>query len=239
MTRLFKAVSSFAILLACTQVYSYQIPYGHLLLEGGVYRSNQGESEFISINGLIGDQYNVTKHHDTNWIFGVGYLMDGYRVNQFGVDFGINAFYLAPTEVKGTITQELLFTNLSYKYTVRHIPVYLFAKGFMNTNYNCLAVTMDLGIGPNFMKTNMQDDISLDGGVTLPDNAFKGTTTTTFSGMVGIGLKFYVMDQLPLEVGYRFFYLGEGHFNARSDEILNNLKTGNITAQALLLTLSV
>ena len=208
-----------------------------MLLEG-IYESDQGQSQFISINGLIGDQYNVSKHHDTDGIIGIGYLMNGYNANRYGVDFGINAFYLAPTEVTGTITQELLFTNLEYKYTVSHLPVYLFAKGYMDLNYNCLGLTMDLGIGPNFMKTNMHHDTSLD-GITLPDNAFKGTSTTTFSGMAGIGLKFYVMNHVPLEVGYRYFYLGEGDFKSRTPEILNKLKTGNNSAHALLLTLSV
>src|SRR5262249_51268278 len=130
-----------------------------------------------------------------------------------------------------------LFTNLAYEYDVTHLPVYLFAKGFMNASHD-FAITVDAGIGPNFMKAKMHHDTSLD-GITLPDNAFTGSeSTTTLSAMAGIGLRFNVM-QFPLEIGYRFFYLGEGRFHANSPAIQNHLKTGNITAQALILTLSI
>jgi opacity protein-like surface antigen len=233
MTRLLKASLLTTISLVCSQAYSSQLP-GHFLLEAGGFYSTQGKSQFIGINGLVGDQFNVTKRHDENFLVGAGFLFNGYRYCQYGIDYGINAFYLPNTQVKGTITQELLFTNLAYRYDVSHLPVYLFAKGFMNTNY--LAITLDAGIGPNFMKTDMHGDTSLD-GITLPDDAFTGSNSTTvFSAMAGIGVKFNVC-QVPLEVGYRYFYLGEGRFNARSDQISNKLKTGTCSAQALMLTL--
>lgn len=238
MIKLLKYSAVIATIVACSSVNAFQMPDGHFLLEAGPYYSNQGQNQTININGLIGDEYNVTDHHDWNVIVGAGYLWNGFDSNQYGIDFGVNVFYLAPTEVKGNITQEMLFTNLGYKYSVQHIPVYLFAKGYFNTNYNCLSVTVDAGIGPNFMKTNMKNETSLD-GITVPDNAFNGESTTTLSGMLGIGLKFYVGQNFPLEIGYRYFYLGEGEFKPRSAEILNKLKTGNNSAQALLLTISL
>jgi len=228
---------SAALALASTQVYSYQLN-GHFLLEGGGYSSTQGQSQQVDISGLIGDRFNVTNRHDTNTVFGVGYLVEGLKTGRFGIDYGINAFYLAKTKVSGTITQELVFTNLAYDYYVSHLPVYLFAKAYVNTNYSNLALTVDAGVGPNFMNTNLYNDTSLD-GITLPDNAYIGNfSTTVFSAMAGIGLKFNVMNQLPVEIGYRYFYLGEGYFNPRTSAILNKLQTGNNSAQALIITIS-
>lgn len=238
MSRLIRAASATLLCMAISHAYAFTAPKGHLLLEGGGYYSTQGKYQYININGLIGDQFNITDRNDMSTIFGFGYLFEGLRNGRFGLDYGVNVFYLAKTKVSGTITQENLFTNLAYKYYVSHLPVYLFAKGFFNTNYNSLAITVDLGIGPNFMSTNLYQDSSLD-GVTVPDNAYQGNfSNTTLSEMVGIGVKFNLMNQLPVEIGYRFFNLGQGSFNPRSTQILNQLRTGNNTAQAIVLTVS-
>lgn len=230
-------VAAFAA-LSCTQAYAYQLP-GYFLLEGGGYFSTQGQSQQVNISGLIGDKFNVGNRHDTNTVFGVGYLLNGPISGRFGFDYGINAFYLAKTKVSGTITQELVFTNLAYNYYVSHLPIYVFAKGYMNTSYHNFAVTVDAGIGPNFMNTNLYNDTSLD-GITVPDHAFIGNfSTTVLSAMAGMGLKFTMMQQFSMELGYRYFYLGEGYFNPRTGLILNNLKTGNNSAQALILTVCV
>jgi len=239
MSKLIKFAAPLALLLASTHTYAaYRLP-GHFLIEGGGYYSTSGQNEDVFITGLIGDRFTVTNHNDTNTIFGFGYLFDGYQNGRFGIDYGINVFYLAKTKVSGTITQEFLFTNLAYKYYVSHLPVYLFAKAYVKTNCEKLAVTFDAGIGPNFMSTNLYADSSLD-GETLPDNAYMGNfSSTTFSGMVGVGIKYNVMNQVPVELGYRYFYLGEGYFNPRTSQILTQLKTGTNTAQALILTVSV
>lgn len=237
-----KLLALSTIFLASTQAYSaYSLNNlsGHFLLEGGGYYSTQGKSQFVNITGLIGDQFNISNRNDTNTIFGAGYLFDGPRSGNFGVDYGINVFYLAKTKVSGTINQENIFTNLAYNYYVSHLPIYLFAKGFMNTSCQSLAITADLGIGPNFMNTNLYQDSSLD-GITLPENAYQGNfSTTTFTVMAGLGLRYNIMNQVPVEIGYRYFNLGEGSFNPRSNQILNKLRTGNNTAQAIVVTVSV
>jgi hypothetical protein len=236
--KLLRAGISMGLLMAGTIAYALPSFQGHVLFEGGGYQSTQGEAQFIGINTLIGDQFNVSNRHDTNTIFGIGYLVDGYRNGRYSIDYGINAFYLAKTKVSGTITQELLFTNLAYSYYVSHLPVYLFAKGSIDTNYNNVAITIDAGLGPNFMETNLFTESSLD-GITQPDNAFSGeTTTTTLSGMLGIGIKFMV-EKIPVEFGYRYFYLGEGSLKPSNNQILNNLNTGDTSAQALLLTFRI
>jgi len=237
MSKLWFALLSIICVLTSASASAYQLS-GHFLLQGGGYVTTSGENQMININGLIGDEFNVTHHQQSNAVFGVGYLVDGLRRGHYGLDYGIDAFYLSKTKVSGTITQELLFTNLAYRYYISHLPVYLFAKGYADLNCNHLALTVDAGIGPNFMKTMQYQDTSLD-GVTLPDHAFSGHSKTVFSAMAGIGLKFMVLQQYPLELGYRYFYLGQGSLHPRTNQILNNLKTGTNTAQALILTLSI
>ena len=228
------------IFLISSQAYSaYSLKNlkGHVLLEAGGYYSTQGTSQFVNVSGLIGNQYNVSNRNDRNAILGLGYLLEGLRDNRYGLDYGINAFYLAKTEVSGTITQENTFTNLSYRYYISHLPIYLFAKGFVLTNYNKLAITFDLGIGPNFMNTNQYHDYPLD-SVTLPDNAYRGNfSQVTLSEMAGVGLRLDMTNRVQMEVGYRYFNLGEGTFNPRTNQILNHLKTGNSTAHAIIITL--
>jgi len=236
--KLAKSAVCAAIFSSATATYSYQLPV-HFFIEGGGYGSHQGKAQNVAITGLIGDHFSVTDQNDTNTIFGVGVLVDGWKRDRYGIDYGINVFYLAKTRVTGTITQEFLFTNLAYQYYVSHLPVYAFAKGYVNTNYNNLAVTVDAGIGPNFMYTTQYADSPLNAN-TLPDNAYVGNVTTTvFSAMAGIGLKLNVMGQVPVELGYRYFFLGEGQLKPRTTQILNNLKTGNASAQALVLTVSI
>lgn len=234
MNRLLKAATFLTTLIVCTQSWSYQLP-GQFLLEAGGFYSTQGKNQIIYIDGLIGDEFTVNDRHDKNILVGAAWVFNGYKNCQYGIDYGINAFYFAKSRVKGTIVQELLFENLAYKYDVTHVPVYLFAKGYVNTNYYFTGITVDVGIGPNFMKTDMQGDSSLD-GITLPDDLFTGNTSNTvFSAMAGIGVKF-CLNQIPLELGYRYFYLGEGEFKRRKPAIINKLKTGTISAQALMLT---
>ena len=61
------------------------------------------------------------------------------------------------------------------------------------------------------------------------------TTTTAFSATAGIGIKLNnVIKTIPLECGYRFFYLGKGHLNTLSDQVLNTLKTGDDYANAII-----
>ena len=227
------------LLVISTQAYSFNLKHGHPVLQIGGYWSSQGKAQNINIKGLEGDYFSVTKRSDSNALVGLGYFLDGQEYNRFSMAYGINAFYLAKTSVKGNVTQEDLFTNLSYEYTVSHLPVYLAAKSTIKTKSSQYAFTVDAGIGPNFISTSGFKENSLD-GITLPDNAFSGHTTTTFSAMVGIGIKMnHVFGSVPLECGYRFFYLGQGNFNKNTNELLNTLSTGNAYANALMCSVTI
>ena len=215
------------------------VTHGHLAFELGGYQGSQGNAQHINIQNLIGDTFTVNDHQDNNFLVGLGYFVDGKNVGCANMSYGVNAFYLAPTSVSGNVIQENLFTNLSYHYNVANIPVYVMAKSTFNLKAP-FALTVDAGIGPNFMRTYNFQESSLDGGVTLPDTIFSANTTTTFSATIGASLKInHAVGQLPLEIGYRFFYLGQGHFKTSTNQVLNELNTGNVYANALYLSISV
>jgi hypothetical protein len=201
---------------------------------GGFNVSNQGQAQQINIQTLIGDYFSVSNNQNQNAVVGLGYFVDGQQFNKFNMQYGINAFYFLETTVKGTITQEQLFTNLAYSYNTSNLPVYATAKGLFNLKNERYHLTFDLGIGPNIKHTSNFSETSLDGGVTIPETPFNGKTNVTFSAMTGIGIKMdHALDQSPLECGYRIFYLGRGQFDTTSNQVVNSLKTGNSYAQAI------
>jgi hypothetical protein len=199
-----------------------------------VFRSQQGKAQDIAIQGLIGDRFTVNQDHDTSGLIGLAYLFNGLQKNNFSLDYGVNAFYLANTSVNGTIIQEYIFSNLAYQYDINHMPVYLAAKGRIDNSSSRFAITFDGGVGPNFSKTSGYRDWSIDDGITLPDYAFSGRSSTQFSATAGIGLQIkQVIGDKPLGCGYRFFYLGKSDFNKRTEQILNTLNTGVSRVHAL------
>lgn len=226
MIKFFKVFLSIGLYFVLFEAFSFDLKQGHLLFEGGIYNSTQGQNQDVLINGLLGNRFNVSDRHDSNAVFGLGYLIDGMQQDRFNLNYGLNVFYLANTTVKGTIDQEFAFTNLAYSYEISHVPVYAMAKATVKTNSERLAVTLDAGIGPNFLDTRHYREWSLD-GITFPDYAFSGRSQATFSAMAGIGLKLMNLPaQAPLECGYRFFYLGEGSFNRQNNQLLTTLNTG-------------
>lgn len=216
------------------------LKHGHAVLSLGGYWSTQGEQQHINIQGLIGDKFTITNNHSSNGLVGLGYFVDGQEKDFFKMSYGVNAFYLAKNSVTGNVIQENLFTNLSYHYNVTHYPVYAIAKSTVQTKSSKYAFTVDAGIGPNFINTNGFKESSLDGGITVPDNAFSGRTSTTFSATAGVGVKLNrVFGEAPLECGYRFFYLGQGDFKKNTNQLLNTLNTGSSYANAVICSLTV
>ncbi|MFI4919109.1 MAG: hypothetical protein ACHP65_06100 [Legionellales bacterium] len=209
-------------------------------IQFGVFASRQGKSQDINMVDLIGDHFAVHKDNNINGLVGLGYYVNGYDSKYYELAVGVNAYYLAQQSVRGTVTQEQLFTNLAYGYAVTNYPIYLAAKAALKNasdNYN---VTLDLGLGPNIVHTSNFGETSIDGGVTLPDMAFSGRTRTAFSATAGMGLRLNnVFRNMPLECGYRFFYLGAGGFNTINSQILSDFKAGNAYANALICSVTV
>jgi hypothetical protein len=233
-TTAIKILTLLPLFLITTPTLAFNLKQGHPIIQLGGFVSSEGKAQNINIQDLIGDHFSVRHSSGSNGLIGLGYYLDGQENDKFKMSYGINTFYLAKTTVSGDITQEQLFTNLSYRYNLTHVPVYAMAKSTINLKSDRYALTIDAGLGPNFISANHYQDRSLD-GVTLPDNAFSGKTTTTLSATLGVGLKAnHVFGKLPLECGYRFFYLGQGKLHKQSDQLLNSLSTGSNTANAVL-----
>lgn len=207
-------------------------------LQGGFFVASQGRTQDIEIDGLIGN-HTVTNDTQISGLAGIGLYHNSAPQPSVQLSYGVNAFYLGQTSVTGDIVQEHLFTNLAYKYTIHNVPVYAAAKALIYTNNPTYNVTFDVGIGPNFLSTSGYRETPLN-SYTLPDNAFTGASTTTFSATAGIGLRVNnTLGQMPVECGYRFFYLGQGSLAKNTDQILNTLDTGNTYANALVCSVTV
>lgn len=248
-----KKILSSLLLLSCGLAYSSQpagasatpdspeqfnlpsFKQGHVVFEAGGFWSHQGKAQHIDIDGAVGDDFTLNKHHGSNGLVGLGYFIDGQNFDPLQLSYGINFFYLPKTSVTGTVVQEDLFTNLSYSYHLTHYPVYAIAKAKMNLPVHKLLLTVDAGIGPNFINAKGFSEHSLDGGITIPDNAFSNHTSTTFSATAGVGLQLaQVFGEMPVECGYRYFYLGQGRLSKNTDQIPNKLHTGHAYANAVL-----
>lgn len=238
MKKLWLTAASVGLLITSTYTYAFNKLPGYFVVEGGAYASNPGTSQNVGIDGLLGDRFHSQNQNNWGGLVGLGYMIHGFQNARLSMDFGINAFNLTGTSASGTIIQEFAFTNLAYKYNVSHTPVYAMAKALFNLPYERLGLTIDAGIGPNFMRTSEYRDSALN-SVAHPDHLFKGHSNTTFSATAGLGLRFKLTEQLPLEVGYRFYYLGQGYLTPRSNQVLNNLKTGTNYANAIVFTIAI
>lgn len=222
-----------------SHVKSCLMKKGHISIQLGGHWSTQGKTQHVDIQDLIGDDFSVTDGDNGNGLVGVAYLIDGLERERFYLSYGINAFYLPKTAVNGLVTQESMFTNLSYQYHVTHYPIYALLKSTFKTSSPDKAWTLDVGIGPNILNAHDFGEASLD-GITIPDQIFSNHTTATFSATAGAGLKFnHAFGQAPLECGYRFFYLGEGNFNITNNQVLNTLKTGHDYANAVQCSITI
>ena len=218
---------------------SYDQMHRHLVVQLGGFWSSQGKTQNINIEGLEGNSYTISHNNPSNGLFGLGYYVDGIDKDHFQLAYGINGFYLAGTPVKGSIMLEDFLTNFNYNYNTQHIPVYFAAKAVIKSGYEKYNITFDAGIGPNFMRTSKYSETPLT-SVSLPADNFTAHNNVAFTAMAGVGLRLNnAFGQVPLECGYRFFYLGEGQLHTNNSLYLNPLKTGNTYANALLCSITV
>ena len=213
---------------------------GEPVLQVGWFTATQGKSQHIDIQGLVGDDFSVNNSSDQNFLVGAGYYFDWLNTSQVRIQYGLNAFYLAPTKVKGNVTQEDLFTNLSYHYSRTNYPIYFAAKALIpcSTHYD---IAIDFGIGPNVISTRSFKEKSLDGGITNPDrHLFSGKNVAVFSATAGLGWRInHLLGNHSFEIDYRFFYLGQGELKKVNSQVRNTLRTGNSYANALFFSISI
>lgn len=214
---------------------------GHFLIQLGGYSAIQGKAQNIYLrNDLLSTRYTVKTHNQGSGLVGLGYMLDGPVVwNRFPLSYGIDTFFLGQTAVSGYIIENRLLTNTSYRYKIQNIPVYLAAKTLINTPSDKVNLAVDVGIGPNFMSASRYFETALN-GFTTPNNSFSGHDNISFSATVGAGLRFNnASGHLPIEIGYRFFYLGEGRFTTNNHQTRDALKTGDGYANALVCTVTL
>lgn len=227
------ALRSLLLFVIAHPAFALEIPNGKLAIEAGLFRTNQGKPQDISIDGLVGDHFTVQDGIQNNGLVGIGYYIP---VMDNTLDVGLNVFYLAKTTIKGSVIQEQQYENLDYRYDVIQAPIYLDVKKHfpMSESYG---FTLDLGIGANIMNLHNYHDEPSDGSNSLPDEAFKSQSNVLFSGSVGVGIELCnLLYHQPIEIGYRFFYLGESSLPGRVPEI-QDLKTGHTYAHSLIATI--
>jgi hypothetical protein len=176
-------------------------------------------------------------------LFGVGYFLNTKTYKRVNTQLGLNGFYLPKTAVSGTVIQEDLFPNLTYQYNTTSYPLYVVAKGLVDTLHPDRQLTFNVGIGPNFMRMSDFSEASITRTLafsSVPQSLFSAKTVTNFSATAGVGILLgNVFGSAPLECGYQFFYLGEGRFNIANDQIMNTLKTGQMYANAAVCSIHI
>ena len=206
----------------------------------GGYWGIAGDDQLIPINGAIGDTYEPSKKVNANVLVGLGVYTKPQDQGIYDLSYGFNMFYLGKTTYQGTITQERLFTNLGYEYDITHFPLYFLAKGSKPLKQDKYTFTGDVGIGPNIMFLSRVKENSLDDGITIPGNNFSGSTNVAFSATLGLGIKINnIYKSIPVECGYRFFYLGQGDFKRTTNQLLEDLNTGQTFGNAIMCGISI
>lgn len=218
----------------------------HIALQVGSAWSSMGKSQSVSINKIDGDEYfSVTRGTDVNVLAGLGLYWDAYTNSHATFSYGINAFYLANNSAEGEVSLLGLEPNLGYKYSVSNWPIYFGARAVTNDLFaftDKAGFTFDVGVGPNIIQAHSFREYSLYENEEKPEHLFKEHTKTTFTAMAGAGIKLnskLLGNSSSLECGYRFYYLGNGHFNTTTPQVYNKLDTGDSYANALVCSVIV
>lgn len=184
-----------------------------IIFQAGAFNSSQGRTQDVYINNVY-DIYTITNHDSRNVLLGLGYYIDGLDKPRYSLWYGLNAFYLAPSTVKGDVIQEGLYPNLSYRYTVTQFPIYLDIKGIIHTNSPKYDITLDLAAGPSIVRTSNIEEYPLNSN-SIPDRIFQGSTKVLPSASAGIGFKMnnVFSNKTSVECGYRFFYTAQTKFD--------------------------
>lgn len=225
--------------MSICSAFAFEWPSGHPSVEVGGFLSHTGRNQWVGINGSRGNDYTVNHTQQGNGLIGAGYYLDWKEQDLFDWCYGLNVFYLPKVSVSGEIFQERLFSNLAYQYSMTQLPIYVATKATLKKPLKNYLLTFDLGMGPNIIKTlNYQETVI--NTINLKDNALLGHQTVAFSAMLGIGIKRdHAIGDAPLECGYRFFYLGQGSLRKSNNQVLNDLKTGQGYANALLCSITL
>lgn len=241
----FKVTLLFFSLFYSLGAFAYQdnqllpaVDDGHLVFQLGGFRNVAGKKHEIWLNNLL---YTFTAFNvdnaNANALVGLGYYTNTQNYGLYSLSFGINPFYLAKTTVHGYVTINNLFRSLAYQYDITNLPVYFIVKSNIYRYFQLCPLSLDVGIGPNFMKIFDYKETSLDGTPAL--NRFKGATVTNISATLGAGLEFQdIIEGAAIGIGYRLFLFGKGKLHPdNNSDITVSLSTGPVYANALVVTI--
>lgn len=238
MTRIAKLMLAVLSSLTLNTYAALSLPSGQGVLElGGTY-SSPAPTQLITIGeGSLGNIHSVYYNNDPRFLAGLGYFFDALSYNPLSLGLGPQIYYLERNNTSGLIFMERAFPNLDYHYQIQNIPLYAALKLKWQGQDTVSSFVLNLGLGPNFIKTKNYYERSLDDGLTIPNQAFSGQSRTRFSAMAGLGLQFKIPNnKFAVEVAYKYFYLGEGILNPRPG-FLNALTTGYQNTHALTLSM--
>ncbi|MFO2970990.1 hypothetical protein SCO12_05915 [Legionella pneumophila serogroup 10] len=238
LTQVTKLTVALASYLSVTSYAAFSIPKGQAVLELGGASISKAPTQLIAIGeGSLGNIHRVYHSQDLRFLAGLGYFFDVLTYKPLSFGLGPQIYYLKQHNTQGVIDIERAFPNLSYQYQTQNTPLYAAVKAKWAGQDEVSSLVLNAGIGPNFIKTKNYYEHSLDDGITIPNQAFAGQSRTRFSAMAGLGLQFKTPHKtLAFEVGYKYFYLGEGTLNPRPG-FLNQLTTGHQSTHALTLSL--
>lgn len=208
-----------------------------VLFAGGLW-INQGANQSVLINEGFGDYFSVTHNNNVGaGIVGAGAYIDSLELETdfFTVQYTATSFFIPQTTITGFVTQEGLVTNLAYGYDIAYLPSFIGLKITDKPIDRAYHGTFDVGVGFDVIFTNNFGETSLT-PYTVTDNFFSGRHRSySFDATLGVGLKVQT-GLVPIEIGYRFFYLGQGTLPSSNTLVLNPLLTGHNFANAVICT---
>lgn len=215
--------------------------HGKIVLFGGGAWLQQGVEQDIMITDGIADSFSVNSKNFGNGIVGVGGYLDALELkdNHFTFQYTGSIFVLPSTTISGLVTQEGLVSNLSYRYSVTYLPSFVGLKFTNKPVTGWYHATIDVGLGVDTIFTQNFQETSLT-PYTVPDTLFSDNTSYSFAATVGFGLKVRPnIGAITTEIGYRFFYLGQGNLAINNMLVKNALQTGYNYANALICTVEI
>lgn len=215
-----------------------QVDNGHLIFQAGGFRSVVGKKNVFHIDdSTITFLARNEGNNNANALIGLGFYVNTQNYGQCEFSFGVNPFYLAKVTVTGTISENNSPPSLAYEYDVTNLPVYFMLKAITHKFSESCPLSVDAGIGPNFMHVYRYNEYSLD-GITIDTPTFYGKAVVTPSATLGVGLEFQdIIESASIGIGYRLFLFGKGKLYPNNTEILESLTTGEHYSNAIVVSI--
>ncbi len=213
------------MLFTSSAVVNAKNPHHHVQVQlGDIYIRPSHQDQTIGITDELPDVFSVTSYtNPQRFLFGLGLFFDLPFDCRDTFSLGLDAFYFGQITVKGDILQQQTNDLFRYQYAVTNFPIFAATKATLRNDhelFNDMAITLDFGIGPN-IQTTRYNQYPTDSLISIQPSLFFGKNDLSgigFAATAGVGLKLDdFLITVPLECGYRFFYLGQGKLSINSN----------------------